>query len=130
MVEFVCPYCDDYTGGMDSVRAHIRAKTDVAHKGKSGFEDESENALREQGEPPGEQSMLDPPSSPAESPAEPADDPTTGDEQAMADGDDADEQDDDGAAVATLVAIGLFVVYLWVNDKIDLGSTNRRMRYN
>jgi hypothetical protein len=38
---YVCPYCD-YAGQRDSVRAHIRGKTDDRHRGKSGFEDESE----------------------------------------------------------------------------------------
>lgn len=41
-VRFICPYCEDYAGKPDSIRAHIRGKTDELHKGKSGFEDGSE----------------------------------------------------------------------------------------
>ena len=43
--ETLCPYCDDYSGKPDSVRGHIRAKTDPAHKGKSGYEDYTEKLL-------------------------------------------------------------------------------------
>jgi hypothetical protein len=41
-----CPYCDEYEAeSRDSVRGHIRAKTDPEHKGKSGFENETEQVL-------------------------------------------------------------------------------------
>lgn len=41
-----CPYCNEYESeSSDSVRGHIRAKTDPEHKGKSGFESETEQTL-------------------------------------------------------------------------------------
>jgi len=42
-----CPYCDYETDSIDSVRGHIRAKTDSVHKGKSGFEAETEQLVND-----------------------------------------------------------------------------------
>jgi hypothetical protein len=87
--QFSCPYCQDYTGKPDSVRGHIRAKTDRDHEGKSGFEDGT---------------FAEPANEPGTETGSGTDDPELED--------DTSDDDDDGLGAA-LVA-GLVVLVLWL----------------
>lgn len=94
--QVTCPYCGDYAGKPDSVRGHIRAKTDDQHKGKSGFEDGTDQAMQGVEQPPE---------------PEPATEPAT---EASAEQAPDQGASPDSGGVAGLVLVGLVAVVIWL----------------
>lgn len=97
-----CPYCKDYVGVPNSVRGHIRAKTDDQHKGKSGFEEGTDQAMQEAEQSPEPEPVFDKPV--AEASAEQATDTDTGQQS---------------QGIGGLVVAGLVIVLLWVARQTD-----------
>lgn len=73
-----CPVCGQYEGKPESVRAHISAKRDEAHSGKTGFDYDSELGLDagdQNGDREAESPETDPEGSAKQSEASPAQEP-------------------------------------------------------
>jgi hypothetical protein len=97
--QFSCPYCEDYAGKPDSVRGHIRAKTDPNHKGKSGFEDGT---------------FAEPANGPSTETGSGTDDPELEDDI----GDDDSDRDDAGIKTGVLIGLGVIAAALAKNTKL------------
>jgi hypothetical protein len=100
---YICQYCHDYQGKRASVQAHIRGKTDPAHKGKSGFEKDSE---------PVPSTGEDKPEHGTEQNSDPTQSRINNENQDTEPEEKPDENDN--GVVAGMVIGGMFVVLLWI----------------
>lgn len=106
---FICPYCYDYQGKKASVQAHIRGKTDPVHKGKSGFENESE---------------------PAPSPEQHSSEPSTEQDTTQ----NGDGNDNDAGTISGLVVGAVLALAFWLakqtgnEDQIEDGPLTGKQR--